>query len=106
MLLQAQASISVKLSMRLWSFLTQDLSYTFRVIKAVEQADPKTPVHTVALVIYSQSLSKSVALESSDNPLGSPAGGCSQNSVSYSVRKVASGLGTSCRCKLKLRQEN
>lgn len=100
MLLQAQASVPVKFSTRLNSFLTQDLSDSFRVIKAVEQAAPETPSSRCSLgPFFTQSVSKTVALESIDNLLGSPAGGWQPNlHVSYLDKKVTSSLATSCRC--------
>lgn len=63
MLLQAQASVPVKFSTRLNSFLTQDLSDSFRVIKAVEQAAPEMhSSHRSLGPFFTQSVSKTVAL--------------------------------------------
>lgn len=103
MLLQAQASVPAKLSMRLNSFLMQDLSDSFRVIKAVEQAAPETPSSHHSLgPFFTQSDSKSIALEKSGNLLGSAARSWQLNlCVSHLGKKVTPSLGTSCRCEIR-----
>lgn len=72
MLLQAQASVPENLSMCLNSFLTQDLSGFFRVVKVVEQAALENPISLGPFL--KQFVSETVVLEDSDNLLGSATG--------------------------------